>query len=347
MSERQTPSSSTPATTPRQARPRFDYGGGGTPVPAAVAKHDGSSGAALAGGLGGIAQGMEPSVLLALLACAAAFGVLFAFNFAALESVWYRDPSWSHGYGIPVLAVILVMLHWDRLKGMAIEPSRMGLVILAYGVGSQVLFRVTGQSYLSNMSVVVVLYGVTLFIFGWNVMRVMWLPIGYLTLMVNLPASLYAKITSPLQIIAAQVGVALLPVLGISADREGTVIKVMTSAGIRKLEVEQACSGIRMLIAFVALAVVLAYSTPRPAWQKVVLTLSSVPVAILCNSFRVTLTGWLYVHAPQYAEGAPHAYLGLLMLIPAMAMQMGIGWTLVRIFIESPESPAGAAGGAT
>jgi exosortase/archaeosortase family protein len=102
-----------------------------------------------------------------------------------------------------------------------------------------------------------------------------------------------------------------------------------------------------MLIAFVALAVVLAYSTRRPVWQKIFLTLSAVPVAVLCNSFRVTLTGWMWVHAPAYAEGAAHQYLGLLMLIPAMGMQLVIGWMLDRVFIEKPDdvaAPTGATG---
>jgi exosortase/archaeosortase family protein len=109
-------------------------------------------------------------------------------------------------------------------------------------------------------------------------------------------------------------------------------------AKMMQLNVEQACSGMRMLVAFFALAVALAYSTPRPIWQKLTLACCALPIAILCNGLRVTLTGVLaiYVHE-DWAKGKAHEYFGLLMLGPALIMQLGVAWVLDRLFVDAPD----------
>jgi exosortase/archaeosortase family protein len=144
-----------------------------------------------------------------------------------------------------------------------------------------------------------------------------------------------------MQQIAAELGVQLLPLFGGSGERHGTVIDVVFgSHHLNRLNVEQACSGMRMLVAFFALAVALAYSTDRPTWQKILLACFALPVAILCNGFRVTLTAVMAHHlGDQYAAGNAHEYLGLVMLGPALFMQLGVAWVLDRLFVETEDSP--------
>jgi exosortase len=147
-----------------------------------------------------------------------------------------------------------------------------------------------------------------------------------------------------MQMFAAVFGVWLFPLFGIDAMRSGTVINLI-AAGHKpmQLNVEQACSGMRMLVAFFALAVALAYSTNRPTWQKLTLAACALPIAIICNGFRVTMTGVLAVRVDEgWAAGKAHEYFGLLMLGPAMLMQLGVAWVLDRIFIEHKEGEASA-----
>jgi exosortase len=212
-------------------------------------------------------------------------------------------------------------------------------------VVGQVLYRATGTAHMSMLSILVVLMGTTLFVLGWDYLKILWLPIGYLVFAIPPPNTLYAALTIPMQQIAAEVGVWFMPLFGSEAHRMGTIIQVMKSGGGEPvtLEVEQACSGMRMLVAFLALAVALAYSTPRPVWQKVFLAVSAVPIAIFCNALRVTLTGIMVAKVnPHWGEGNAHAYFGLLMLIPAMFMQLALAWVLERLFVETDDEVAPA-----
>lgn len=273
---------------------------------------------------------------------AAAFVIFFQDNLQNLISVWYRDPSWSHGFVVPLIAAFFVNQNWDRLAAMKARPSYMGALIMAYAAVAQVIFRITGQEHMSNLTMLVMLFGAVLLILGWDYLRVLWLPICYLLFMINPPSALYVKITTPMQHWAATIGVALVKILGVTAYQSGTTIFVETGREWSQLSVEEACSGIRMLLAFFALAVALAYTTNRPMWQKVFLSICAAPVAIFCNALRVGLTGFLFVRAgPEFARGAAHEWLGFAMLIPAMGMQMGIAWLLDKIFVEVPDDAPG------
>lgn len=321
------------ATARPVARPRYDYTARGAAVGPAAGK---ASAAVL-----GDPQITKVYQLAWLGAFLCAFGVLYATNFKWLVKNWIDDVSWSHGFAIPVLAGVLVSAHWDRLRRSTVRGAWVGLGILAFGVVAQILFRITGQIQMSHLSMLVVFLGATLFVFGWDFLRIAWMPIAYLGFMIPPPSTLYQKITAPLQTLAAEAGTLLLPMFGVRTQRFGTIVEVYTGSGWDELNVDEACSGIRMLLAFVALAVVLAYTSNRPAWQKLTLVACSIPVAILCNAVRVTLTGAIYVYmGPEWAAGAAHGLLGFLMLIPAMGLQLGAGWALDRAFVEVPEEAA-------
>lgn len=265
----------------------------------------------------------------------ATFVILYRNNIYALTSVWYRDPSWSHGFVVPLIAAFFINQNWDRIVAMKAKPSVIGGLIMAYAVLAHVIFQITGQTHMSNLTMLVMLFGGVLLILGWNYLKILWLPICYLLFMIPPPSTLYVKITTPMQHWAATIGVALVKVFGVTAYQSGTTLFVETGREWSQLSVEEACSGIRMLLAFFALAVALAYTSNRPMWQKVFLSLCAAPVAIFCNALRVGLTGFLFVRVgPEFARGAAHEWLGFAMLIPAMGMQMGIAWLLDRIFVE-------------
>lgn len=274
-------------------------------------------------------------------AFALTFVILYSANIQGLVSLWYRDASWSHGFVVPLIAAFFVNQNWERLVAMKAKPSVVGGILMAYAAAAQILFSITGQTHMSNLTMLVMLLGAILLILGWDFLRSLWLPVCYLLFMINPPGSLYVKVTTPMQHWAATIGVALVKLFGVTAYQSGTTIFVETGREWSQLSVEEACSGIRMLLAFFALAVALAYTSSRPIWQKVFLSLCAAPVAIFCNALRVGLTGVLFVRVgPELARGSAHEWLGFAMLIPAMGMQMGIAWLLDHIFIEVPEESA-------
>ena len=322
------------AAAPAAPRPRFDYGIAAQAVAVPVP-----------------VDGSKPSVETLLLGTAffgAAFAEFYWNNLKELTATWWTDAGWSHGFAIPLLSIYLIRLHRDDLARMKIQGAWVGLVILLLGTMGQVVFRATGTSHMSNLSMIVILTGATLWVFGWEYLRILWLPISYLVFAINPPSTLYQKLTEPMQRIAADIGTRALPLFGITGERHGTTIQIFYNGDSSEIGVAEACSGMRMLVAFMALAVVLAYSTSRPMWQKVFLAVCSLPVAIVCNALRVSVTGFLVArYGPAWANGDAHGFVGLGMLIPAMGMQIVLGWVLDRMFVDVPDEPGPvAAGGA-
>jgi exosortase len=261
----------------------------------------------------------------------------YQVDLRAMGNQWMNDASWSHGFLVPVFAAFFVFLQWDTLKRLPVKGETWGLALLLFGVGTHVLFLMTGQFHMSAMSLLVVAFGLVLFLLGVQHLKLLWLPIGFLIFMIPPPQALYVKLTTPMQYISAEGGVHLLPLLGITAEREGTQVKIFTHGVWESLNVVEACSGVRMLMAFLALAVALAYTTSRPMTQKLFLACCAVPIAIACNAMRVTVIGLLFATANRdYARSSTHEYIGLLMLGPAMMMQIGVAWVLDRLFIETP-----------
>ncbi len=290
--------------------------------------------------------GMRGSVRLILLGIAVAFSALYYINFSTLVKVWSSNPNFSMGFAIPFISGYFVYLHWETLSALKPTPAPIGLPILLLGVASQVIFLVHGQIQFSHLSMFVVLFGGVLWLLGWEYMQILWLPICYLIFMINPPQALYVKLTSPLQEISASLGVHILPFFGINAFRTATQVHVQSGTHWYTLNVVRACSGIRMLTTFFALCIALGYSTNRPTWQKLLLAVCGLPIAILCNALRVALSGVIYVTlGSEWARGSTHASLGLLMLIPAFLMLLGIAWFIGlverNLFVPDTTTPDG------
>jgi exosortase len=283
-------------------------------------------------------------VWLALMVVGVAICVLYYITLAHLSQRWIRDAGWSHGFVVPLISAFFIYTKWDVLKELTPHGSIIGLGVLLIAIIGQVLFRATGLEHMSLLSLPLVFFGLVLFVFGWDYLKILWLPIGYLIFALPPPQSLYVKLTTPMQMIAAELGVQLLPLFGGEGLRHGTVIDVAFGNQATRLEVAQACSGMRLLVAFFALAVALGYSSNRPMWQKVTLAFFALPIAILCNGLRVTMTGFLSVKvSPDWATGDAHGFFGLTMLLPALLLQLAVAWVLDRLFIETPDAPQGGA----
>ena len=301
-----------------------------------------------------------------LLLIAGLFYYLFRNEIGSIVLKWVNDPSWSHGFLIPLFSLyfinqrkkqILNLQHvedplitlfrrqWPkRLLPGQTRANYLGLVFLICAFIFY-LFNIvspSGYAYFRYISIIAALGAVVLFLGGWRLVKYTWLPILFLVFAVPLPARYYVKLTMPMRQLAAEVTAVLLNLVGgMEATASGVVIDVIYK-GQRfepPLNVAEACSGMRLLMAFLALGVAMAYLHYRPIWQRVILLLSTIPIAILCNIVRVTVTGFIYVLIhPRYTQGIYHDALGLAMLPLAFGLYGFLAWFMSSLFIEESQA---------
>lgn len=254
---------------------------------------------------------------------------------------WVTNPSWSHGFLIPVFS--LYFLNQSKDEILAIKEPRpswfVGLLCLLFFL---VLYPVNivmlKFMYGKPLIMIAVIGSAVLFIGGWKILKYTWLPVAYLFFAVPLPGRLYFQLTNPMRQLAAQVATLVLNLVPqLEATVQGSTIDVMYKSVVMEpgLDVADACSGMRLLMAFVALGVAMAYLHWRPIWQRLVLLATTVPIAILCNIVRVTVTGFIYILGnPKYAQGIYHDMLGMLMLPLAFVLYGGLAALMENLFID-------------
>jgi exosortase len=305
-------------------------------------------------------------VFIKILLVGALFYYLFRREIGSIVNMWVTDPSWSHGFLIPFFSLYFInqkkneilnleyvedpLLQLFRgqkpspLKEWQSRPNYLGLILLLCGFMFYIFNVVHFQyGYFRPLSVLAMLGAVVLFLGGWRLIKHTWLPIFFLYFAIPLPQRYYVLITMPMRKLAATVATALLNLVnGLDATANGVVIDVVYK-GQRlepSLNVADACSGMRLLMAFVALGVAMAYLHYRPSWQRLILLFSTIPIAIFCNIIRVTVTGFIYILIdPKYARGFYHDMLGMAMLPLAFVIYGGIAWFMSNLFVEDkPES---------
>ncbi len=255
---------------------------------------------------------------------------------------WLADGNWSHGLLIPVFSLYFLATRRDELFRTARRPSYLGAVILVASLAVYFVFswRVP-MAYPRAVSLIGAIFGVTLLMGGWGVMRIAWFPILFLLLAVPLPDRQYVQMTMPLRQLASSVSAAVMPLFadGLHTEAQAVVIDyVMPGRPPGTLNVEEACSGMRSTMAFVTLGVAMAYLGNRPGWQRLIMVGTCVPIAVFCNIIRVTITGLLYVNGhADLARGTAHQLLGILMFAVALSLFALIGYVLSHLFVEEPE----------
>ena len=246
-----------------------------------------------------------------------------------LARQWWNDDNYSHGFIIPLVTAYFVWERRGRLAKLAVRASRLGLALLAGGIGMLLLGSVSAELFTMRVSLLVVLSGLVLYLFGREHLRMLAFPILYLLFMVPLPAIVFNAIAFPLQLFAARTATVVLQFLEIPVFREGNLITLANIA----LEVAEACSGIRSLITLLALAVTFAYFTQRRPWRRIVLVLSTIPIAIAANVSRVAGTGILaHYFGSKVAQGFFHEFSGWLIFLVAAVLLAAEGFLLSRLF---------------
>lgn len=285
---------------------------------------------------------------------AISFAIAFAYATVLVKLFhdWWNDENYSHGLLIPLIIGYIIWTQRDKLARVPVRP------MLSVGVATVLvaLFAlwagVAGaELYTQRLSLILLLAGITLYFWGLSLLRLMLVPLALLFLAIPIPSIVFNKIAFPLQLFASRCAVWSMSVLGIPVLRQGNIIelKPLNSFETKKLEVVEACSGIRSLMTLVTLAVVFAYFSHTPSgdppnsgkrfgwlrsywfWRAVILVVSAVPIAILTNAFRVSGTGVLaHYYGTAVADGFFHSFSGWVVYIVAFVMLFGIGMILDR-----------------
>lgn len=257
-------------------------------------------------------------------------GIAAAYHdiLAGLVRQWSSDDNYSHGYIVLPLAAWFAWQRRGRLQALAPRPSWTGLGVIAGSLGLLLIGTLGAELFLSRVSLLGVVAGTVLFLWGWAHLRALAFPIAFLVLMIPLPAIIFNQIAFPLQLFASQVGAGTMEAVGVPVLREGNVLVLPRTT----LEVAEACSGIRSLVSLITLAIVLGQFTLGGPWTRTALAVAAVPVAIATNALRVAGTG-IATHfwSAEAAEGFFHAFSGWMVFGAAFAALLGVQQVLIRL----------------
>jgi len=258
------------------------------------------------------------------------FGMLLIACYApvlrALVRQWNNDPDMGHGFFVPLIAAYIVWQRREELAAIAPEPNWWGLLVVGWG-GLQLVFATLGaELFTARMSFVVTLIGVVWTLGGNVILKKLAFPLFLLFFMVPIPAVIYSAATFKLQILASQLADGALTVLSIPVLREGNVLELPN----QRLSVVDACSGIRSLLSLTFLSLVYGYFFERKTWIRVVLFFSTIPIAIIANASRVTMTGIMTQVKAELAEGFFHEAEGWVIFMVALVILIVWHQVLVR-----------------
>jgi exosortase D (VPLPA-CTERM-specific) len=233
---------------------------------------------------------------------------------------WVNSEEYSHGLLIPPVAAYLIWQQKDRLERIPFDGSWWGVALVLLG-GAMLVAGELGTIFtVVQYAYIITLCGLILSFLGWRAFRLIAVPLLILLFMIPLPQFVLANLSTKLQLISSQLGVALMRLFDISVFLEGNVIDL----GGYKLQVAEACSGLRYLFPLMTLGFLMAYFYKGALWKRIVLFLSSIPITVIMNSVRVGIIG---VTVDRWgiamAEGFLHEFQGWMIFMLSAALMVG------------------------
>ncbi len=260
--------------------------------------------------------------------CGALLVLCYAPVLWRLVRQWNNDPDMGHGFFVPLIAGYIAWQKRDELARTEASPSWWGLALVVLGCLQLYVATLGVELFLARTAFLISLVGAVLLLGGPPYLRLFGFPLFLLLFMVPIPAILYNRITFPLQLLASQAANGALTVLQIPVFREGNILELAR----QKLSVVEACSGIRSLLSLSVLALVYGYFFEKKGWMRVVIFLATIPIAIVANAGRVTLTGILTEYKPELAEGFFHSASGWVIFMIALAILVFFHQLLTRVY---------------
>ena len=254
---------------------------------------------------------------------------------------WVRE-DYSSSCLIPLVVIYLI---WEKravLVNIRPAPTWNGMFAVAAGLLMYWLGELSGEFFTLYISFWLVLVGLVWSHGGTAMLKALAFPLTFLLAMFPFPNFITTMMTVKLKLLSSRLGVAVLQLYGLSAYREGNVIDL----GFTRLQVVDACSGLRYFIPLIVLSILLSYYFKAAFWKKALLILSSIPIAIVTNGLRITSVGILYQFwGPAAAEGFFHDFSGWFIFMSSLGLLLLEMWILKRVSPGSPRQEIPAADG--
>lgn len=260
--------------------------------------------------------------------CAGLLGVIYYDALALMVGIWVDDENYGHGFFVPFISLFLIWMKRDKIRALEPRGSWWGLSLIATGLALYIIGELGTLAPLLQLSFWLVLVGLCWATLGGHIVRALSFPLLYLLTMIPLPQFILQGLSGQLQLLSSALGVGCLQVVGITAFREGNVIDL----GPIQLQVVEACSGLRYLFPLMSLALLCAYLFQGPMWKRAVVFLSSMPIAIVLNGFRIGVIGVLVEYfGAGAADGFLHLFEGWVIFLISLAILALVMWGLARI----------------
>lgn len=270
-------------------------------------------------------SGKQVALIVASLAL-----LVFAFQdgLAHLIVRWNTQEEYSHGYLIPLVSAYLIWQRRDFLKTLEFKSSWVPIGLVLFGLLISVIGEISALYILIHFSVVLIILAMAWSLMGWKAFKYVLFPLGLLIFAVPLPYFLEATLTADLQLISSKLGVAFIRLFGIPVLAEGNVIDL----GVYKLQVVEACSGLRYMYPLMGVGFIVAYMYQVEMWKRILVFVSTIPITIMMNSLRIGIIGILVENwGIEMAEGFLHYFEGWIIFIACLAILVLEMWILNHV----------------
>lgn len=245
---------------------------------------------------------------------------------------WSNDDDMGHGFFVPVIAAWIAWQKLPEIEAVPAVPDLRALFLLGWAALQLYIGTLGAELFLARTAMLFTIIGTIWLFCGIRYLRIFAFPLFVLFFMVPIPTIIYTRITFPLQIFASEVAETMLNLIGIACGRDGNILILPSMT----LNVVEACSGIRSLLSLTFLSLVYGYFFETNRKIRVLLFFSTIPIAILANAGRVTITGILAEVNSKLAEGLVHEAEGWLIFMVALVIMVGVhqalrrGWAFVQ-----------------
>jgi exosortase len=271
---------------------------------------------------------------------AALLAICYGPILSALVSQWNWDPDMGHGFFVPVIAGYIAWQKRTEILSQPAKPNWWGLAVMGWGALQLYIATLGAEIFLARTSFVVTVIGTVLLLGGTQYLKTFAFPLFLLFFMVPIPAIIYNEITFPLQLIASSAAENAIGWLGVPVIREGNVLVLANTS----LNVVEACSGIRSLLTLTFLSLVYGYFLERRLWLRIVLFFSTIPIAVIANAGRVTLTGVVASYKADLAEGSFHEAQGWVIFMVALVILIAFHQAVLAVLrLTEKKHPEAAA----
>jgi exosortase D (VPLPA-CTERM-specific) len=268
---------------------------------------------------------------LLVLICVLVAAIVFREALLELVRRWQVQEQYSYGFLIPIIVAWLLWSRRDALLASIGRPSWSGLLLILLAAGMHIVGKLSALFILSQVAFIVALCGVVLGAGGYSLLKLSFVPIIFLVFAIPIPYFLDAALSFRLQLISSQLGTFFIRMLQIPVYLEGNVIDL----GSYKLQVVEACSGLRYLYPLMSLGFLTAYLFQAPLWQRILIFLSTIPITILMNSFRIAVVGVLTQYwGPQDADGFLHMFEGWIIFVACAVLLMAEMYFLAHFVLN-------------